>query len=263
MFTSFPSSQRPTEPPAVPHPTQGIELSPPVETEASKTKLWLQEETGISLPFLPICIIMTFWCIQEGVFPTLARPGEKLDRPHQLLQTLSHQRSLSSPLQLTPSSSLWLHFSSVKSVLLLLSFHLDLFPSLSPLLVKQPDNWFSNLSSGGSLLPPVITKWSRSRSGHKKKKKKKNLPSFRNTQRLRWAYCLRASVVGIGDTVVSKIRKHPCSQEAYSSVKKAGINQLLIGVNVMPQLKRGLWNAVIPVVRDLTLSERSRTAFWR
>lgn len=172
MFTSFPSSQRPTEPPAVPHPTQGIELSPPVETEASKTKLWLQEETGISLPFLPICIIMTFWCIQEGVFPTLARPGEKLDRPHQLLQTLSHQRSLSSPLQLTPSSSLWLHFSSVKSVLLLLSFHLDLFPSLSPLLVKQPDNWFSNLSSGGSLLPPVITKWSRSRSGHKKKKKK-------------------------------------------------------------------------------------------
>lgn len=76
---------------------------------------------------------MAFWYIEAGFLSTLKRPDEKQYQP-QITLEIPFQPPLPNR-----SHSFWFHFPSGLSVLLLLSFHLEFFLSLSPLLIKQPD----------------------------------------------------------------------------------------------------------------------------
>lgn len=70
---------------------------------------------------------------------------------------------------------------------------------------------------------------------------------------------MRGTVVGIGDTVGSKIRRCPCSRGAHSSMKKAGINQLRSESNA--RLKHGLGNTVSAYSKGLDLFREVKDGF--
>lgn len=101
---------------------------------AFKTNLWPARRNWL-FPFLyyPVLILMAFWYIEAGFLSTLKRPDEKQYQP-QITLEIPFQPPLPNR-----SHSFWFHFPSGLSVLLLLSFHLEFFLSLSPLLIKQPD----------------------------------------------------------------------------------------------------------------------------
>lgn len=70
---------------------------------------------------------------------------------------------------------------------------------------------------------------------------------------------MRGTVVGIGDTVGSKIRRCPCSRGAHSSMKKAGINQLRSESNA--RIKHGLGNTVSAYSKGLDLFREVKDGF--